>query len=32
MIIRAGTRDAEMVKILGINMPLMFTSCSGSGR
>jgi branched-chain amino acid transport system permease protein len=31
MIIRAGTRDAEMVKILGINMPLMFTFVFGIG-
>jgi branched-chain amino acid transport system permease protein len=31
MIIRAGTRDAEMVKILGINMPLMFTLVFGIG-
>ncbi len=31
MIIRAGTRDAEMVKILGINMPLMFTVVFGIG-
>jgi branched-chain amino acid transport system permease protein len=31
IIIRAGTRDAEMVKILGINMPLMFTFVFGIG-
>ena len=31
MIIRAGTRDAEMVTILGINMPLMFTLVFGLG-
>jgi len=31
MIIRAGTRDAEMVKILGINMPAMFTLVFGIG-
>jgi branched-chain amino acid transport system permease protein len=31
MIIRAGTRDAEMVKVLGINMPLMFTLVFGIG-
>jgi branched-chain amino acid transport system permease protein len=31
IIIRAGTRDAEMVKILGINMPLMFTIVFGLG-
>ena len=31
IIIRAGTRDAEMVKILGINMPLMFTLVFGMG-
>ncbi|MBC5811010.1 MAG: branched-chain amino acid ABC transporter permease [Candidatus Eremiobacteraeota bacterium] len=31
MIIRAGTRDAEMVKILGINMPVMFTLVFGIG-
>jgi len=31
VIIRAGTRDAEMVKILGINMPLMFTLVFGIG-
>lgn len=31
MIIRAGTRDAEMVKILGINMPAMFTFVFGIG-
>jgi branched-chain amino acid transport system permease protein len=31
IIIRAGTRDAEMVKILGINMPLMFTAVFGIG-
>ena len=31
MIIRAGTRDAEMVTILGINMPLMFTLVFGIG-
>jgi branched-chain amino acid transport system permease protein len=31
MIIRAGTRDAEMVRILGINMPLMFTLVFGIG-
>ena len=31
IIIRAGTRDAEMVKILGINMPLMFTLVFGIG-
>jgi branched-chain amino acid transport system permease protein len=31
LIIRAGTRDAEMVKILGINMPLMFTLVFGIG-
>jgi branched-chain amino acid transport system permease protein len=31
IIIRAGTRDAEMVKILGINMPLMFTVVFGLG-
>src|ERR1700736_5957484 len=31
IIIRAGTRDAEMVKILRINMPLMFTLVFGIG-
>jgi branched-chain amino acid transport system permease protein len=31
MIIRAGTRDAEMVKILGINVPMMFTLVFGIG-
>ena len=31
IIIRAGTRDAEMVKVLGINMPLMFTLVFGIG-
>ncbi len=31
IIIRAGTRDSEMVKILGINMPLMFTLVFGIG-
>jgi branched-chain amino acid transport system permease protein len=31
MIIRAGTRDAEMVTILGIDMPLMFTLVFGIG-
>ncbi len=31
MIIRAGTRDPEMVKVLGINMPLMFTLVFGIG-
>jgi branched-chain amino acid transport system permease protein len=31
IIIRAGTRDAEMVKILGINMPAMFTLVFGLG-
>ena len=31
VIIRAGTRDAEMVKILGINMPAMFTLVFGIG-
>jgi branched-chain amino acid transport system permease protein len=31
MIIRAGTRDAEMVTILGINMPAMFTLVFGIG-
>jgi branched-chain amino acid transport system permease protein len=31
IIIRAGTRDAEMVKILGINMPAMFTFVFGIG-
>jgi branched-chain amino acid transport system permease protein len=31
MIIRAGIRDAEMVTILGINMPLMFTVVFGIG-
>lgn len=31
IIIRAGTRDAEMVKILGINMPAMFTLVFGIG-
>jgi branched-chain amino acid transport system permease protein len=31
MIIRAGTRDAEMVRVLGINMPLMFTFVFGIG-
>ncbi|MBV8750454.1 MAG: branched-chain amino acid ABC transporter permease, partial [Candidatus Eremiobacteraeota bacterium] len=31
VIIKAGTRDAEMVKILGINMPLMFTLVFGIG-
>ncbi|MFN2461558.1 MAG: branched-chain amino acid ABC transporter permease [Candidatus Velthaea sp.] len=31
IIIRAGTRDAEMVKLLGINMPLMFTLVFGIG-
>jgi branched-chain amino acid transport system permease protein len=31
MIIRAGTRDSEMVKVLGINMPAMFTLVFGIG-
>jgi branched-chain amino acid transport system permease protein len=31
VIIRAGTRDAEMVGILGINVPLMFTLVFGLG-
>ncbi len=31
MIIRAGTRDAEMVTLLGVNMPLMFTLVFGIG-
>ena len=31
VIIRAGTRDAEMVRILGINMPLMFMLVFGLG-
>ncbi len=31
IIIRAGTRDAEMVQILGINMPAMFTLVFGIG-
>ena len=31
VIIRAGTRDAQMVEILGINMPLMFTLVFGIG-
>jgi len=31
MIIRAGTRDSDMVKALGINMPLMFTLVFGIG-
>jgi branched-chain amino acid transport system permease protein len=31
MIIRAGTRDAEMVEILGVNMPRMFTLVFGLG-
>ena len=31
MIIRAGTRDSEMVKVLGINMPRMFTLVFGIG-
>ena len=31
IIIRAGTRDAEMVKVLGINMPAMFTLVFGIG-
>jgi branched-chain amino acid transport system permease protein len=31
MIIRAGTRDAEMVQILGVNMPVMFTLVFGLG-
>jgi branched-chain amino acid transport system permease protein len=31
IIIRAGTRDAEMVQILGINMPLVFTLVFGLG-
>jgi branched-chain amino acid transport system permease protein len=31
IIIRAGTRDAEMVTILGINMPAMFTLVFGIG-
>ncbi|MBD5657566.1 MAG: branched-chain amino acid ABC transporter permease [Candidatus Eremiobacteraeota bacterium] len=31
VIIRAGTRDAEMVKLLGINMPYMFTLVFGIG-
>jgi branched-chain amino acid transport system permease protein len=31
MIIRAGTRDAEMVQVLGINMPRMFTLVFGIG-
>jgi branched-chain amino acid transport system permease protein len=31
VIIRAGTRDAQMVQILGINMPLTFTLVFGLG-
>jgi branched-chain amino acid transport system permease protein len=31
IIIRAGTRDAEMVQILGINMPFVFTLVFGLG-
>lgn len=31
MIIRAGTRDSQMVQILGINMPIMFTLVFGIG-
>jgi len=31
MIIRAGTRDAEMVEILGVNMPRMLTRGFGLG-
>jgi branched-chain amino acid transport system permease protein len=31
IIIRAGTRDAEMVKVLGINMPAVFTLVFGIG-
>jgi len=31
IIIRAGTRDAEMVQVLGINMPAMFTLVFGIG-
>jgi branched-chain amino acid transport system permease protein len=31
IIIRAGTRDAEMVQILGINMPFTFTLVFGLG-
>jgi branched-chain amino acid transport system permease protein len=31
VIIRAGTRDSEMVQILGINMPLTFTLVFGLG-
>jgi branched-chain amino acid transport system permease protein len=31
VIIRAGTRDAQMVQILGINMPRMFTLVFGIG-
>jgi branched-chain amino acid transport system permease protein len=31
IIIRAGTRDAEMVRILGINLPVMFTLVFGLG-
>lgn len=31
VIIRAGTRDSEMVQILGINMPRMFTLVFGLG-
>ena len=32
VVIRAGTRDAEMVKALGIDMPLTFTAVFGLGR
>jgi branched-chain amino acid transport system permease protein len=31
VVIRAGTRDAQMVQILGINMPLVFTLVFGLG-
>jgi branched-chain amino acid transport system permease protein len=31
VVIRAGTRDAEMVKALGIDMPLTFTAVFGLG-
>jgi branched-chain amino acid transport system permease protein len=31
LIIRAGTRDSEMVNLLGINMPLTFTTVFGLG-
>lgn len=31
VVIRAGTRDAEMVKALGIDMPLAFTAVFGLG-